>query len=72
MANPINRTNNAYPTYAGVGFINVTSPNAMVRPTPITVTTYRNITIPEFNKKAANSLPSAVMVIRGLIRGNTS
>lgn len=69
---PINTTRNPYPTYAQVQFPNVVSPNARGQATPIPLTTYGNITIPDFSKIAGNTLPSAVTVIRGLIRGNTS
>jgi len=69
---PINLTSIPYPTYNDVVFPNTVSPNARGRATPIPLTTYGNTTIPQFNKAAANAIPSAVMVIRGLIRGNTS
>jgi len=69
---PVNLTNIPYPTYNDVVFPNTVSQNARGRPTPIPLTTFGNVTIPAFNKMAANKLPSAVMVIRGLIRGNTS
>lgn len=68
---PINPTDHAYPQIHHVIFENVISPNAAGRPTPIPVSNMGETRIPDFNKVRAGQLPSASLIIRNLLRGNT-
>lgn len=72
MANPINKTNSAYPGYHHVVFPPVLSANANGNATPIPRNTFGDISLPTFNKITAGKLPSAAVTIRNLIRGNSS
>lgn len=69
---PENHSNTAYPPISHVTFHNVTAPNALARPTPIPVTNMGDISLPVFDKATAARLPSAALIIRNLIRGNTA
>lgn len=62
----------AYPSYDDVVFPNTVSPNAAGHATPIPRNTFGNVSLPIFDKQAASKLPSAAIVIRNLIRGNSS
>jgi hypothetical protein len=73
IQNPIPKsTRSAYQPVDNVIFPNVVSPNAQGRATPIPVTNMGNTSLPSFNKIAAGKLPSASVIIRSLIRGNSS
>lgn len=61
-----------YPAIHTVIFSNTVAPNALARPTPIPINTLGNTSLPQFNKDLTAHLPSAVTVIRNLIRGNTA
>jgi hypothetical protein len=66
----VNRSASPYAPLNQISFKNVTSPNAKGQPTPAPVTTFGVVTLPSFNKISAGKLPSAVVTIRNLIRGN--
>lgn len=65
-------TDTAYPPIMYTSWNNQTAPNALGHATPIPETMYGNISLPTFNKVTAAKFPSAAVVIRNLIRGNTA
>lgn len=73
MANaPRNPTGQAYPNLHDLDFPNTLQPAAQGKPQGIPITNMGNTQFPQFNKNKTGVVPTTKIIIKNLIRGNTT